>query len=248
MLPTEKMYHINLDKKMIKSAEYAILPGDPQRVEKIASYLDNPEFLSQSREYTSYLGYIKNKPILVMSTGMGGPSAAIAVEELAMIGIKNIIRVGTCGGMQDYVRSGDIIIASSAVRHEGTSREYMPIEYPAVADFDLTYTLKESAEKLGYNYHIGTVHCKDSFYGQHSPERMPVGDYLKYKWDAFIKGGVLASEMDTASVFTVSSVLRIKSGAVLLCVWNQAHPEDNNDFDTSKAILTAIEALKMMIC
>lgn len=243
MMQDEKMYHIGLNSDMTENAVYAILPGDPQRVKKIATLLDNPHFIARSREYTSYIGYIKNKPVLVMSTGMGGPSAAIAVEELNMTGIKSVIRVGTCGGMQKDVRAGDIVIAHAAVRHDGTSREYIPVEYPAVADLDLTLALRDSAQRFGFSHHTGIVHCKDSFYGQHSPERMPSGEYLKYKWQAWKMGGVLASEMETSAVFTAASVLKMRAAAALLCVWNQDFPDDENNFDTERAIKTVIEAI-----
>ena len=244
----EVMYHIGLSKEMIKHAKYAILPGDPGRVPKIAACLDNPIKLCTNREYTSYLGELEGEKILVMSTGMGGPSTAIAVEELAQIGVKNLIRVGTSGGMQLDVSAGDIVIAQAAIRQEGTSKEYVPVEFPAVADFDLTYALKKAAEELKYPHHVGVVQCKDSFYGQHSPHRMPVSYELENKWNAWIKAGALASEMETASVFTVASVLRMKAAAVLLTVWNQEKEKiglpQETTFDTECAIKVAVKAIE----
>ena len=139
-------YHIGLDSTIDLKPSYA---GDPGRVEKIAAKLDNPEFVGQNREYTTWRGQANGKNILVMSTGMGGPSTAIGVEELVVCGVKNFIRVGTCGGMDLRVRGGDIVIASGAIRMEGTSREYLPIEFPAVADFELTLKLKEAVENWG---------------------------------------------------------------------------------------------------
>lgn len=251
MKNNDKMYHIGLSKEDIKGAIYAILPGDPGRVPKIAACLDNAKKICVNREYTSYLGELEGQPILVMSTGMGGPSTAIAVEELAEIGITNLIRVGTSGGMQLDVSAGDIVIAQAAIRQEGTSKEYVPIEYPAVADIELTYALKKAADELGYTNHTGVVHCKDSFYGQHNPERMPVSYELENKWEAWIRAGALCSEMETASLYTVSSTLRLKAAAVLLVVWNQEKEKrglpQEQDFDVNKEIYVTIKALSNII-
>ena len=176
---------------------------------------------------------------------------AICVEELAQIGITHLIRVGTSGGMQLDVETGDLVIAEAAIRQEGTSKEYLPVEFPAVADFEITSQLKAAAEELGYKTHVGIVQCKDSFYGQHDPERMPISDELEDKWEAWIKGGALCSEMETASLFTVSSTLRLHAGAILLVVWNQEREKQGLDqdtnFDTSKEVKVAIKALELLI-
>ncbi len=246
-----KPYHIGIDKDDIKGANVALLTGDPGRVEKIASFLDDATKVCVAREYTSYLGYYNKKPILVISTGMGGPSTAICVEELAQIGIDTLIRIGTSGGMQRDVKQGDVVIAQGAIRAEGTSREYLPIEFPAVADIDVTNILRKSAKELKYTTHVGVVHCKDSFYGQHSPERMPVSYELLNKWDAWKKGGALCSEMETAALFTVSSYLRLKAGAVLYVIWNQelgdVKLDNNKKIDPDAAIKVAIEAVKKLV-
>ncbi len=242
-------YHIKLTEE--HKAKYAIIPGDPGRVEKIAAYLDDAKQVMYNREYNSYLGYLNGEKVLVVSTGIGGPSCAICVEELANIGVDTFIRVGTCGGMQPTVFPGDVIVATGAIRFEGTSREYMPIEFPAVADFEVTSALSAAAEKLGYPKHIGVVQAKDSFYGQHSPESMPTSPELLYKWEAWKRGGCLASEMEGAALFIVSAVRKLRAGAVFHCVWNQeieqsAMPENRNE-DTSCAIKTAVEALRILI-
>lgn len=251
MTNKEKMYHIGLTKEDIKGAQYAILPGDPGRVPKIAQYLDNPTFLTTNREFTSYLGSINNENVLVISTGIGGASTAICVEELAQIGIKYLIRVGTSGGMQLNVSAGDIVIASGAIRQDGTSKEYVPIEFPAVADIDLVIALKEAAQKLNYPYHVGVVHCKDSFYGQHSPERMPVSYELEQKWQAWIKAGTLCSEMESATLYTVASSLGLKAATVLLVIWNQekekAGISQEQNFNVEEEIEVAVNALKSII-
>ena len=251
VLDTEKMYHINLSKEDIQGAKYAILPGDPGRVPKIAAFFENARQLSYNREYNSYIGQLNGENVLCVSTGIGGPSAAICIEELHQLGVENFIRVGTCGGMQMDVHAGDNIIVTGAIRMEGTSKEYLPIEFPAVADLDISSALKNAAKKLGSRSHTGIVQCKDSFYGQHSPSRMPVSYELENKWQAWIRGGCLGSEMETAALFTVCSTLGARAGAVMLCVWNQERvdaglPNETNH-DTESAIKIAVEAIKTLI-
>lgn len=251
VLDTEKMYHINLSKEDIQGAKYAILPGDPGRVSKIAAFFENARQLSYNREYNSYIGQLNGENVLCVSTGIGGPSAAICIEELHQLGVENFIRVGTCGGMQMDVHAGDNIVVTGAIRMEGTSKEYLPIEFPAVADIDVASALKNAAKKLGLRSHTGIVQCKDSFYGQHSPSRMPVSYELENKWQAWIRGGCLGSEMETAALFTVCSTLGARAGAVMLCVWNQERvdaglPNETNH-DTESAIKIAVEAIKTLI-
>lgn len=247
----EKLYHINLSKSDIQGAKYAILPGDPDRVPKIAAFFDNPQKIGQKREYNSYIGELNGEKVLCVSTGIGGPSAAICIEELYQLGVTNFIRVGTSGGMQMNVKAGDVIVVNGAIRMEGTSKEYLPIEFPAVPDLYITCALRDAAKRLGYDYHVGVVQCKDSFYGQHAPQRMPVSYELENKWQAWIRGGCLASEMESAALFTVCSTLGAKAGAVMLCVWNQerakAGLDRDEEHDTEKAIKTAIEAIKILI-
>ena len=245
----EKLYHIDFDDS--HGAQYAILPGDPGRVEKIASHLDNPRFFHQNREYTAWMGELSGRTVMVISTGMGGPSAAIAVEELYVTGVRNFIRVGTCGGMAVPVIGGDIVIATGAIRMEGTTREYVPVEFPAVADLDITNALVQAAKKLDQKYHAGIVQCKDSFYGQHSPDRMPLCYELKDKWEAWKKAGCLASEMESAALYIVSQILGARAGCVLSVVWNQerekAGMSNPRCHDTEAAIKTAVEAVRILI-
>lgn len=242
-------YHVNLKEGDV--GKYVILTGDPKRCKAIADYFENPVFVSDNREYVTYTGTLEGEPVSVTSTGIGGPSAAIAIQELANIGADTFIRVGTCGAMQTDIMSGDLVIAAAAVRAEGTSREYAPIEYPAVADFKISAKLLGAAEKLNLKHHIGVVHCKDSFYGQHSPELMPVDYELQNKWNAWIKMGCLASEMETAALFVAARYLKVKIGCILLVMANQerekaglVNPVAHNIDD---AIITAIEALKEII-
>lgn len=243
------MYHLGFDDA--QGAQYALLPGDPGRVEAIARYLDNPRFHCQNREYTTWLGEVGGQTVLVMSTGMGGPSTAIAVEELFRVGVKNFIRIGTCGGMAEQVMGGDVVIATGAIRMEGTSKEYVSVEFPAVADLDITNALVKGAKDMGIDFHTGIVQCKDSFYGQHDPDRMPAGYELENKWRAWIKAGCLASEMESASLYIVAQILGARAGCVLNVVWNQErqrkglpNPESH---DTTLAIRVAVDAVRNLI-
>lgn len=243
-----KQYHIGLKEGDV--GRYVILPGDPKRCEKIAQYFDNAVKIADNREYVTYTGYIDGEKVSVTSTGIGGPSAAIALEELTRVGARTFIRVGTCGGMDINVKGGDIVIATGAIRAEGTTKEYAPIEFPAIADLDITNALVNAAKNLGYSYHAGVVQCKDSFYGQHSPDTMPVANELINKWEAWKRLGCLASEMESAALFIVASYLKVKVGSVFLAVANQerekAGLENPIIHDTEKAIKTAIEAIKIL--
>ena len=242
----DKQYHIQLDNS--HKAKYALLPGAPERVEKIASFLNNSHYLGKNREYTSWLGQLEGENILVMSTGMGGPSTAIAIEELYVTGVENFIRVGTCGGIKLDVKGGDIVIATGAVRMDGTPDEYVPKEFPAVANFELTGNLVEAPRKLAANYHTGIVHCKDSFYGQHTPSRMPIGYELENKWNAWFKANCLASEMESSTLFIVSQVLGVRAACVLSVIWNQERKkrklEDFHQYDSELAIKIAVESIR----
>ncbi|MCL2545799.1 MAG: nucleoside phosphorylase [Oscillospiraceae bacterium] len=245
----EKLYHIGINNS--HGAKIALLPGDPARVEKIARQLNQPRFYAQNREYTAWLGELPcGETCMVMSTGMGGPSTAICVEELYRAGVRDFIRVGTCGGMNINVAGGDVVIATGAVRMEGTSKEYVPIEFPAIANLDATNALVAAAETEGITYHTGIVQSKDSFYGQHSPERMPSGDELMTKWNAWIKAGCLASEMECAALYIVCQILGARSGCVLSVVWNQMHAKpsatDSACHDPEKAIRTAVKAANIL--
>jgi uridine phosphorylase len=245
----EKQYHIGFDDS--HGAQYAIMPGDPGRVEKIASYLDNPRFFCQNREYTTWLGELSGKTIMVISSGMGGPSTAIGIEELYKTGVRNFIRVGTCGAMALPIIGGDVVIATGAIRMEGTTREYVPIEFPAVANLDVTNALVAAAKKLNQTWHAGVVQCKDSFYGQHSPDRMPVSYELTSKWDAWLKAGCLASEMESAALYIVCQILGARAGCVLNVVWNQEREKaglsNPHCHDAEAAIKTAVEAVRILI-
>ena len=214
-----KAYHIQVAAGEI--GRYVILPGDPGRCASIAKYFDDPVLIANNREFVTYTGYLDGEKVSVTSTGIGGPSAAIAMEELVECGADTFIRVGTCGGMELTVKGGDIVVATGAVRMEGTSKEYAPIEFPAVPDFYVTNALASAAEELGCPFHTGVVQSKDSFYGQHSPEIKPVSYELQNKWEAWLRLGCLASEMESAALFIVANYLRVRCGAAFLALGNQ---------------------------
>lgn len=239
--------HIQITKGDI--GRYVILPGDPGRCKKIAQYFDQPRILSSNREYTLYTGFLDGVQVGVCSTGIGGPSAAIALEELVECGADTFIRVGTSGGIQENVQNGDICIATAAIRQEGTSREYLPIEFPATANFDVVLALRDAAVNLNYRYHTGIIQSKDSFYGEIRPTCQPISNELQFKWECWKAAGALTSEMETAALFVISSALHVRCGAVLNVIWN-AETDDTKSIApdaTEHGIHTAIEAIRLLI-
>jgi len=245
----ERQYHIHCAPGEV--GRYVILPGDPGRCASIAAYFDDARLVAQNREYTTYTGTLLGVPVSVCSTGIGGPSASIAMEELHKLGADTFIRTGTCGGIDIDVKSGDIVVATGAIRYEHTSMEYAPIEFPAVADFGITAALVNASRALGYTTHSGVVQCKDSFYGQHSPEASPVYYELLQKWESWKRLGVKASEMESAALFVVAAALHVRCGSCFHVVWNQEREKAGLDQDmsedTSASVKVAVEALKRVI-
>ncbi len=249
MQELERQFHIHCAPGEV--GRYVILPGDPGRCASIAALFDDAKKIAQNREFTTYTGSLLGVPVSVCSTGIGGPSASIAMEELHKLGADTFIRTGTCGGIDLDVKSGDIVVATGAIRFEHTSLEYAPIEFPAVPDFGLTSSLLEASRALGYRTHAGVVQCKDSFYGQHSPEASPVYYELLQKWESWKRLGVKASEMESAALFVVAAALHVRCGSCFHVVWNQEREKAGLDQDmsedTSAAVKVAVEALKLVI-
>ena len=249
MQDTEKQFHIHCTKGDV--GRYVFLPGDPGRCESIAAHFDNPVHVGMNREYNIYTGTLLGEKVSVCSTGIGGPSAAIAMEELAAIGADTFIRIGTCGGIDLDVLPGDIVVATGAIRYEHTSMEYAPIEFPAVPSLDVAIALKGASEDLGYRTHTGVVQCKDAFYGQHAPERSPVYYELQQKWESWKRLGVKASEMESAALFVIASALGVRCGSCFHAIWNQEREKLGMSMpmteDTSGAVRVGIEAMKRII-
>ena len=237
MSTTELQYHIKL--KNGDAGRYVLLPGDPSRVPLIASYLTDARKIAENREHQTYTGLLDGVPVSVTSTGIGGPSTAIAVEELAKIGADTFIRVGTSGKMQDYIASGDLIVVSAAVRDEGTALHYMPLAFPAVADLDVVECLRNACEILNAPYHVGISHSKDSFYGEVEPDRMPMANLLKERWQAWVKCGVLCSEMEAAALYVIARILGIRAGGLMV-----AHGTHNS---LELLCKTAVESVRQLI-
>lgn len=247
---SERQFHIQCAPGEV--GQYVFLPGDPGRTAMIAGYLTNARKIARNREFTTYTGKIGDTPVSVTSTGIGGPSAAIAMEELAALGAHTFIRIGTCGGMQPELMPGSLIIPTGAIRMEGTTQEYLPLAFPAVPDFSLTQHLVCAAQSLAYPYHTGVVQCKDSFYGQHNPESMPICHTLLDHWQAWKAAGALASEMESAALFIVAAARHVRCATVLQMLWNQereqvirddAHAEN----DMTHAVETAVHAMTAAI-
>ena len=249
MQDTGKQFHIHCVPGDV--GRYCFLPGDPGRCESIAALFDNPVHIGMNREYNIYTGTLLGEKVSVCSTGIGGPSAAIAMEELTAIGADTFIRVGTCGGIDLNVCPGDVVVATGAIRYEHTSMEYAPIEFPAVPDFGVTAALKAASEELGYRTHTGVVQCKDAFYGQHAPEKSPVSYELLQKWESWKRLGVKASEMESAALFVIAAALGVRCGSCFHVIWNQEREKLGMDMtmteDTSGAIKVGIEAMKRLI-
>jgi uridine phosphorylase len=231
---------------------YVLLPGDPGRCEPIADRFDGARHVATNREYVTWTGTLLGELVSVVSTGIGCPSAAIAVEELVRIGADTFIRVGTSGGMQSFCAVGDLAIVSAAIRDEGTSSHYLPIEFPAVADLDVVDALREAARRTGSRAYVGVSQSKDSFYGEIEPDRMPLADRLHDRWAAWVAGGALCSEMEAAAIFTVASIQRVRAGGVMVMAGNLEMPKEELEAGVANLTLdglisTAVEALRVLI-
>ena len=252
MNETQKMLHVNLAKGEV--GRYAIIPGDPDRCELIAAHLDNPRLVTRKREFTTWEGTLEGEKVTVTSTGIGGPSTAICVQELHKCGADTFIRVGTCASTCADVQCGDIVVASGSVRMDGTSLHYLPLEYPAVPSYQLLKRLEESSNALGYHTVVGVSITKDSFYTQTEPETKPVSDELISRWRSYVRGGAVCTSMEESILFLVGTSLGVRTGSVLVSATNfDGSVSRRNSADVyptnsiQKPIQVAIEALRRVI-
>ena len=245
----KKMMHIGLEPGEV--GRYVFLPGSPERTEKIAAYFDNPKEIAYNREFRTFVGELDGVKLAVTSTGIGGPSAAIAVEELHQCGADTMLRVGTCASTSEKVSLGDVVIPNGAVRMEGVSTHYLPIEYPAVPDFQVVKAVEQAAQKLEFPYNVGVTITKASFYTQTTPETKPVGPELVYKWQAYEKGGATSTSMECSVLFCVGASLGIRTSSVMISATNFGeYSNDADDYPSGweeRAIEVGIEAMKIMI-
>jgi uridine phosphorylase len=211
-----RQYHVQLEPGEIGG--YVLLPGDPGRCERIAALFDDARHVRSNREYTTWTGSLNGVPVSVCSTGIGCPSTAIAAEELIRCGAHTLIRVGTCGAMDPGLRRGDLVIAQAAVRNEGTSLQYAPLAFPAVADIEVVSALREAARDLGRGHKVGVVVSGDAFYPEIEPESSPMEPRLRELWQAWERLGCLAAEMEAAALFTVAALRKVRAGTVLAVV------------------------------
>ena len=236
---SQRQHHIQLQAGDV--GRYVLLPGDPGRVEIIAKHLQGAVHIATNREYVTYTGFLDGVKVSVTSTGIGCPSAAIAVEELVKIGADTFIRVGTSGGIQPGTKSGDLAIVSGAIRDEGTTLHYMPIEFPALADLEVVTALRRAAISGGRRYRVGITQSKDSFYGEVEPERSAVSGRLLERWRAWELGGAICSEMEASAIFIISSILKVRAGGIMAM-----HGE--GDFESLDPLIeTAIEGVRELI-
>lgn len=238
-----KQYHINMGIGDIVPT--VLIPGDPSRVEVFASLMDEAMKVAENREFISYRGTKDGIEISCTSTGLGCPPTAIGVEELIRIGAKNIIRIGTCGAIQDFIEPGHMIIATGSVRGEHTSEEFISMEYPAVADYRVVRALIDACEKLGLIYHLGVVRTHDAYYME-SP--LAHGDfYARIKpWQEM---SILAIENESSALFTICSMQGVRAGAIFACGYPIYQPDaDNCDWDSyiKNMVLAGIEAAKLL--
>ena len=241
-----KKYHIGLLRADV--GDYVLAPGDPFRTPLIAKHLDGAKEVAFSREYRTFTGTVEGVKVSAMSTGMGGPSVAIGIEELHELGVHTVLRVGTCGALQPGVKMGDLVIALAAVRSEGTSDGYVPKEYPAVASLDMVNALVQASEKAGVPYHVGVMRSVDALYSDLVPAQMPRAD-LRAELDMWMKAGVVGNDMEASTLYVVSRIRGMRAGTICLCVdevgAGEIHHLDPSYMDRMLGV--AVDAIRLLI-
>ncbi|QXJ19687.1 nucleoside phosphorylase [Actinomadura graeca] len=237
-------HHLHLRAEDV--GRYALLPNCPEHVAPIAALLDDPEFVARNREFETWRGTLGGERVIVTSTGVGAPSTALAVEELAALGVETMIRVGASGSMLPDVVNGELAVLTSAIRDEGTTKQYLPVEFPAIADIEVVLALREAAERAGVPFRCGTAHTKDSYYGETETDRMPMAATLKERFETWRRGGAVCSEMESAAVFVVGTVLKVRTGSVVL-MWSQDAIDNGPAPSIEPLFATAVDAVRTLV-
>ncbi|GII87014.1 uridine phosphorylase [Sphaerisporangium siamense] len=244
-MSTDKLAH-HLHLRAGDVGRYALLPSNPDHVAAIAALLDGAEFVARNREFETWRGTVAGEPVVVTSTGVGGPSTALAVEELAALGVGTMLRVGVSGSMRSDTVNGELAVLTGAIRDEGTTRQYLPVEFPAIASIDVVLALRSAAARAGVPYRCGTAHTKDSYYGEMEPERMPLAAHLTERFETWRRGGAVCSEMETAAVFIVGAVLGVRAGSVVM-MWSQEAMATGAAPSTDPLFATAVDAIRALV-
>jgi uridine phosphorylase len=241
-----KKYHVGLAKGEV--GEYVLVPGDPGRTPMIAKYLEDAREVAFSREYRTFTGSIGGVPVSTMSTGMGGPSVAIGIEELSELGVHTFVRVGTCGAAQPEIKMGDLVIALGSVRSEGTPNGYVPTEYPAVASLEVVNALVDAARASGAPHHVGIIRSVDALYSDLVPDTMP-RPHLRDELEMWSRAGVLSNDMETSTLFVVARIRKLRAGTINLCVdelgAGEIHHVDPSYMD--RMLKVAVDAVRRLI-
>jgi len=232
-----RQYHIECDVGDV--APYVLLPGDPHRVPLVAALWDESHKVAENREHVTYTGTYKGMPITCTSTGMGSPSTAIAIEELARCGAKTFLRMGTSAGIASYVNPGDITIFDSACRFEGTTKQYVPVEYPAVAHHEIVEAAIQTVKRMDIPYHVGTSRCVDALYADRPDANTSYNGFHQHNWDYFLddlaKANVIAGDMESSAVMVLSRLFGLRGGALCVCVTSlTAEYAKGGELDLSK--------------
>ncbi len=243
MAVNDKKYHVGVAKGEV--GDYVLVPGDPGRVPAIAKYLDGAKEVAFSREYRTFTGSLDGVPVSAISSGMGGPSVAIGVEELAELGVHTFL----CGAAQPEIKMGDLVIAIGSVRSEGTPNGYVPPEYPAIASLDVVNALVEAASAAKAPYHVGVIRSVDALYSDLMPERMPRPHHLREELDMWSRAGILSNDMESSTLFIVARLRKLRAGTINLCVdelgAGEIHHLDPSYMD--RMLKVAVDALRLLI-
>jgi len=239
--PEGRQYHIAC--KPGDLAKYLLIPGDPERVPKIAKHWDFAREVAYHREFRVYTGIYEGVPISAVSSGIGPACMSIVVNEARCVGAETFIRVGSCGAIQDYIECGDLVILTAAVRMDGTSECYVPVEYPAVADYEVVLALIEACEELGYRYHVGIGCTTCDFYaGQQRLKSMRTQNLI----ETMRKANILIFEMEAATLFTLANLYNLRSGAICTVYANRIKDEFKPGAGEEKCIKAANNAVKIL--